>query len=223
MGSPEAVVNTIRNQRPCYTIYCPCGAAKFLSAILLEFPVSVVQWADMTGLQPSGDTVEVERVLGNSQPSVRSPHASNNNNGLSHIANPPSNGALFACGRRLVGLALDAEVHDMISADGAVIDHNVPSPEGNSIPLSLHCQRERERELAWLRKVVAGQRSNHLLDLESLLAVIFSIGLGTLTLRGSNGVARGICHVHVGHSDDLVICTRTSMQRRFGYGVDGVL
>jgi hypothetical protein len=33
-------------------------------AILLELPVTVVQWADLAGLQPSRYAVEVESVLG---------------------------------------------------------------------------------------------------------------------------------------------------------------
>jgi hypothetical protein len=34
-----------------------------LSTVLLELPVSVVQWADLARLEPSGDAVEVESVL----------------------------------------------------------------------------------------------------------------------------------------------------------------
>lgn len=80
--------------------------------------------------------------------------------------------------------------------------------------------RDRE-DLACLRKAVArlGLRSIHLLDLESLLVVIFGIDLGTLALGGSNGVARGIRHVHVGHSDSLY---GIPLQRRFGCGGDEV-
>ncbi len=52
-----------------------------------------------------------------------------------HIADTPGNGALFARGTRLVGLAVDAEVHDMVATDGAVVDNYVPGPERYSVPL----------------------------------------------------------------------------------------
>ena len=39
------------------------GEGLFLSAILLELPVSVVQGTDLTGFQPTRDAVEVEGVL----------------------------------------------------------------------------------------------------------------------------------------------------------------
>jgi hypothetical protein len=41
----------------------PSGESDCLSAVLLEFPVSVVQGADLTSLQPTRDAVEVEGVL----------------------------------------------------------------------------------------------------------------------------------------------------------------
>jgi hypothetical protein len=52
-----------------------------------------------------------------------------------YIADAPGNGALLACGRCLVGLALNAQVHDVVSADGAVVDDNVPRPQRYGIPL----------------------------------------------------------------------------------------
>lgn len=67
----------------------------------------------MACLEPSRNAVEVEGV----------------------IALTPSDGALFGCGRALVGLAFDAKVHDVVSADGAVIDYDVPGPETDGIPL----------------------------------------------------------------------------------------
>ena len=39
------------------------GECVFLSAVLLKLPVSVVQRADLTSLEPTRDTVEVEGVL----------------------------------------------------------------------------------------------------------------------------------------------------------------
>jgi hypothetical protein len=35
----------------------------------------------------------------------------------------------------LVGLAVDAQVHDVVTADGAVVDDDVPGPERNGVPL----------------------------------------------------------------------------------------
>ena len=84
-------------------------------AVLLELPVSVVQGADLPGLQPPGDAVEVEGV----------------------VAHPPGHGALLAGGAGLVGLALDAQVHDVVPADGAVVHHDVPGPQSHGVPL-LH-------------------------------------------------------------------------------------
>lgn len=34
-----------------------------LPTILLEFPISVIQWADLTSFQPAGYAMEMERVL----------------------------------------------------------------------------------------------------------------------------------------------------------------
>jgi hypothetical protein len=52
-----------------------------------------------------------------------------------HVADAPGDGALLARGRRLVRLALDAEVHDVVTANGAVVDNNVPRPESYRVPL----------------------------------------------------------------------------------------
>ena len=50
------------------------------------------------------------------------------------VAHSPCNGALLRCGWGLVGLALDAQVHDVVPADGAVVHNDVPCPQGNSVP-----------------------------------------------------------------------------------------
>ena len=50
-------------------VLCLCSpfrgeSASFLPAVLLEFPISIVQGADMAGFQPSRYAVEMEGVLG---------------------------------------------------------------------------------------------------------------------------------------------------------------
>ena len=35
----------------------------------------------------------------------------------------------------LVCLTLDAQVHDVVAADGAVVHHDVPGPQGHGVPL----------------------------------------------------------------------------------------
>ena len=85
--------------------------------VLLELPVPVVEGAHLPGLEPPGDAVEVEGV----------------------VAHPPGHRALLTGGRGLVGLALDAQVHDVVAADGAVVHNDVPGPKGNGVPL-LHLE-----------------------------------------------------------------------------------
>lgn len=43
----------------------------------------------------------------------------------SYIADAPSNSALFAGGGSLIRLALDAQVHDVITANSAVIHNDI--------------------------------------------------------------------------------------------------
>jgi hypothetical protein len=100
-----------------------------LSAVLLELPVSVVQWTDLSGLEPSGDAVEMERMLSHVSSDIMDLNA------RTHVADTPSDSAFLACSGSLVGLTLDAEVHDVVTADGAVVDDNVPSPESDRVPL----------------------------------------------------------------------------------------
>jgi len=51
------------------------------------------------------------------------------------VADTPGDCAFFRCGRSLVSLAVDAKVHDVVAANGAVVDDDVPRPEGDRIPL----------------------------------------------------------------------------------------
>merc|ERR1719356_1146155 len=91
--------------------------AVLLMSVLLKLPVSVVKRANLSGLEPPGDAVEVEGV----------------------VTHPPGHGALLAGGARLIGLTLDAQVHDVVPADGAVVHHDVPGPQGHGVPL-LHLE-----------------------------------------------------------------------------------
>ena len=56
---------------------------------------------------------------------------------MTHIANAPGDCAFFRGGRSLVGLAVDAKIHDVVTANGAVVDNDVPRPEGDRIPLEF--------------------------------------------------------------------------------------
>jgi len=75
-------------------------------AISLELPFSVVKRTDVPSAEPTRNTVKMEGV----------------------IANAPCNVTFLVVGCGLVGLTFDAQVHDVIAANGARIDNNVPRP-----------------------------------------------------------------------------------------------
>ena len=78
----------------------------FLPAVFLEFPIPVIQWAHLTGLQPARYAMEVERMLVTSHPiSIRLGRI---RRGTTHVTDTPSNSTLFGCRRALVCLAFDA-------------------------------------------------------------------------------------------------------------------
>lgn len=52
-----------------------------------------------------------------------------------YVADTPCHSALLTRSRSLIRLTVDAKVHDVISADGAVVYHDIPRPQGNSVPL----------------------------------------------------------------------------------------
>ena len=51
------------------------------------------------------------------------------------IADTPSLSTLLGGICDLTGLTLDARVHDMVTANGTVINMDVPTPKGYGIPL----------------------------------------------------------------------------------------
>lgn len=51
------------------------------------------------------------------------------------IADSPCYCTLFTGSRGLIGLAFNAKIHDVVSADGAVVDYYIPSPKSDGIPL----------------------------------------------------------------------------------------
>lgn len=51
------------------------------------------------------------------------------------VANSPCDSALLAGSGCLVRLTFYAKIHDMVSADGAVVDYDIPSPQRDGVPL----------------------------------------------------------------------------------------
>ena len=80
--------------------------------VALVVPFFVAEGAHGSRFEPTRDAVEVERV----------------------IAGTPSLRALFRSVRDLLRLALHTRLHDVVSADGTVIDVDVPRPERDGIP-----------------------------------------------------------------------------------------
>lgn len=80
--------------------------------ILLEFPFPIVQGTYLTSFQPPGNTVKVESV----------------------ITYSPSHGTFLTRGRGLIRLALDTQIHNMISTNCTVVDDDIPGPKSNGIP-----------------------------------------------------------------------------------------
>merc|ERR1712060_733142 len=96
-----------------YTLHFVETGCSLSAPVLLKLPLGVVLGTDLPGLEPATDAVEVEGV----------------------VAHAPGHRALLARRARLVRLALDAEVHDVVPADGAVVDDYVPRPERDGVPL----------------------------------------------------------------------------------------
>lgn len=88
----------------------------FSMSAFLEFPIAIVQRANMALLQPTENTVEMKSM----------------------VTRTPSNGAFFI-DRSLICLALDAGVHDEIPANCTGVNCDVPRPEGDGSPFR-HCK-----------------------------------------------------------------------------------
>ncbi|KAK7799837.1 hypothetical protein U0070_011571 [Myodes glareolus] len=71
------------------------------------------QWTHLPRFEPSRDAVEMKSM----------------------ITDSPRNSTLFRSSRRLVGLTFNAKIHNVVPADGTVINYNIPGPEGYRIPL----------------------------------------------------------------------------------------
>ena len=79
----------------------------------MQLPLSVIEGADIPSLEPSGDAVEVERV----------------------IADTPSGVAVLVGSGDLVRLTVDAKIHDVVPADRAIVNDDIPSPQSDCVPL----------------------------------------------------------------------------------------
>jgi len=89
-----------------------------LMAVSEKFPFPVVERAHLTVFQPTRYAVEVKSV----------------------IARAPCDRAIFGGDHQLLfRLTFDAQVHDVITADGTVVHDNVPRPQRDSVPL-LHLE-----------------------------------------------------------------------------------
>ena len=75
------------------------------ASVPLQFPLTIIQRTDVTGLEPSRNTMEVECVLiiGSSQ-LARCKRCTSSG---AYVTDPPGGIALFVSGRHLVGLTLD--------------------------------------------------------------------------------------------------------------------
>lgn len=70
------------------------------------------------------------------------------------------------------------EIHNVVAADGAVVNCNVPCPQGHRVPL---------------------------LDFEPFLPIVGSVcrSVGLFGLDACRW--RGVCHLYVGHADVLAV------------------
>ena len=114
------------------------------TTILLEFPVPIVQRANLACLQPARNAVEVESVLASISNWFERGQA------YVHYTFPKR----LCIPRWLLRLDLldirclvrvsschqgivssHTEIHDMVSTNGTVVNNNIPSPQSDSVPL----------------------------------------------------------------------------------------
>ena len=80
--------------------------------VLLERPILIAERTRLPLLKPSGDAMEVEGM----------------------IARAPRNRALLRAALLLVRLAFDADLHEMVPANGAIVDLALPLPHRHGVP-----------------------------------------------------------------------------------------
>lgn len=90
------------------------------------------------------------------------------------VTDAPSYSALLTGGGCLVCLTFDTQIHDVISADSAVVDDDIPGPESHGIPL---------------------------LDLKALLPVILPVSVTALAVLLDDSRGAGcVGHVDISHN-----------------------
>ena len=90
-------------------------------AIPLKLPFAVIKRAHLACLKPS---VREEKRLRCKHPRADTKQAVTPGDAVEMkgvVAHSPSHSAFFGRGAGLVGLALDAQIHDVVAADGAVV------------------------------------------------------------------------------------------------------
>lgn len=92
--------------------------------VFLEFPISVVQRTNLSSLQPARDAMEVKSM----------------------VTHSPSHCALLRGDWSLISLAFNAKIHDVVAADSAIVDHDVPSPKSDGIPLFDFKSRKKQSQ-----------------------------------------------------------------------------
>jgi len=51
------------------------------------------------------------------------------------VADSPSDGTFLCGSSTLICLTFDAEIHDVIPTNGAVVNNDIPSPQSDGVPL----------------------------------------------------------------------------------------